>query len=128
MSVPVELEKLRDAIGSVGRPAYLLTVNPDSRPHAVAVEPQWADDGTFVVTAGKRTVGNASDRSDVSLLWPPSEEGGYSLIADAVASSEGDGQLRLRPVKAVFHRAATGPVADGCTSDCITVLPRATSA
>jgi len=66
----------------------------------------------------------------VSLLWPPDDVGGYSLIVDAevtgtAGTGSGDNLVRVRPTRAVLHRPAptapdAPPVAgDGCAADCI---------
>lgn len=119
MSIPVELRDLSAAVGRFGF-AYLLTVSDDGRPHSVAVEPV-DDGGTFVVDVGRRTRANATARPKVSLLYPPVEAGGYSLIVDAAATVEAD-VVRLTASSAVLHRpAAVGfvPQNSACTADCV---------
>ena len=123
MSIPVPVEGLAEAMAE--RPyAYLLTVSDDGRPHAVAVTPVLAD-GVLRATVGRKTAANANARpGGVSLVWPPAEAGGYSLIADGTASASGD-VVEVRPTKAVLHRPAppdAGPAAaDSCGSDCVSV-------
>ena len=123
MSIPVPVEGLAEAM--TGRPyAYLLTVSDDGRPHAVAVTPMLAD-GALRATVGRRTASNAQARSNaVSLVWPPGEVGGYSLIVDGTGSASGD-VVEVQPTKAVLHRPApadVGPAdADSCGSDCVSV-------
>ena len=120
MSIPVDLERLRDELARYGMQPYLLTVTADARPHAVAVSVVW--DGDALVTAvGNRTAANARERPDVTLLWPPHEVGGYSLIVDATATVAGDGgEVRLRPAKGVQHRPAlSASGGDQCGSDCV---------
>jgi hypothetical protein len=120
MSIPVSLDALRDEISRFGF-AYLLTVSADDRPHSTAVTVQW-DADELVVPAGNRTVANATDRPLVSLVWPPTEDEGFSLIVDADATSstttaDGKRWLRLRPTSAVLHR----PASSG-GSDCVPVF------
>ncbi len=119
MSIPVQLGELGEAVGRFGF-AYLLTVSDDGRPHSVAVDP--TTDGTeFAIDAGRRTRANAQARSNVSLLFPPVEPGGYSLIVDATATVDGE-SIRLAPSGAVLHRPASiGFVPDNpaCTADCV---------
>jgi hypothetical protein len=123
MSIGVDLDRLREEATRHGPWAYLLTTNDDSRPHAVAVTIGW-DADAVVVDAGRRSCANASARPNVSLLWPPHEDGGYHLVVDADAS-ERDGGLRLSPTRATLHRPAPAeiPSASGCEADCIRLEP-----
>jgi hypothetical protein len=131
VSVSVEQQRVQDEVRRRGPGAFLLTVTDDGRPHVVAVTVDW-DGASLVMAAGRSSVGNATARSGVSLLWPPSEPGGYSLIVDGEAttagSATGGGRVSVRPVKAVLHRpgSAGGPEApasgEACGSDCIPIL------
>ncbi|HEX5266104.1 MAG TPA: hypothetical protein VFW24_04975 [Acidimicrobiales bacterium] len=122
MSVPVDLEKLRDSVERFGALAYLLTTGADGRPHAVSVHMEW-DAGRLVTRAGRRTVANAADRPSVSLLWPPVSDDGFSLIVDGSASVDSD-RMAIRPTTAVLHRQASGP-GEASTSECVGVLDHA---
>lgn len=121
MSIPVPIAGLAEAMAE--RPyAYLLTVSDDGRPHAVAVTPRLVD-GLLRATIGRRSGQNATARPDaLSLVWPPAEVGGYSLIVDGSAVVEGE-TIVVTPTKGVLHRPApadAGPVEDGaCGSDCL---------
>lgn len=120
MSIPVDLAALGEAMA--GRPlAYLLTVADDGRPHAVAVAPALGG-AELTMAVGRRTAANAMARPAVSLLWPPAEPGGYSLIADGTATVAGD-RLHVALTWAVLHRPAepsAPPSAPGeCASDCL---------
>ena len=123
MSIPVPVEGLAEAMS--GRAyAYLLTVSDDGRPHAVAVNPVLSG-GVLRAAVGRRTASNAQARPNgVSLVWPPSEPGGYSLIADGTARASGE-TVEFTPSKAVLHRPApadAGPADPGsCGSDCVSV-------
>ena len=131
MSIPVELAKLREAMTSLVRAPYLLTVGDDGRAHCVATPCRWHGD-ELELEAGNRTLANAAARPSVSLLWPPNDADGYSLIVDAEVTSEagsgsGDNVVRVRPSRAVLHRPAAGaPPTDGCDADCVPLLDRAT--
>jgi hypothetical protein len=127
VSVPVSLDRLREQLEAFGSAPYLLTVGDDSRPHAVGVVADWADD-RLAARVGRRSAANASARSLVSLVWPPHEPGGYTLIvdgdADVTAGVDGD-LVFVTPTKAVLHRAAAadGGTAQGaCTSDCVPLI------
>jgi hypothetical protein len=119
MSIGVDLSELSTALADFEF-AYLLTVNDDGRAHAVAVTPVVADGVLRVGELGRRSTANAGSRPNVSLLFPPRDVGGYSLIVDGEAASEGDA-LVLTPTTAVLHRpvqpGAPQP-ADGCVADC----------
>jgi hypothetical protein len=127
MSIPVALERLHAETARCGPSAYLLTVAADGRPHAVATAVSWKD-SVLVAKVGNRSAANLSARPLVSLLWPPAEAGGYSLIVDATAVLEGTGEeqrARITPTRGVLHRPASGaPVSDSaCTADCVPLLP-----
>jgi hypothetical protein len=114
MSVKVDLEELAATMRDY-RFAYLLTVTDDQRSHAVAVTPVGDGEGLRVDGLGDRTRANLSVRPAVTLLFPPVEPGGYSLIVDGTATVGGDG-CSVVPSHAVLHRPADH--AAGATSDC----------
>jgi|SRR5450759_1954815 hypothetical protein len=108
MSIPVSLEGLRDEIDRATASPYLVTVGADGRPHCVSVAVGW-ETGLLVADAGNTTVANATSRPLVSLVWPPGQPGGHSLIVDATATV-GDGSARrvvLAPTSAVLHRTVS---------------------
>jgi hypothetical protein len=128
MSISVELDALRAAIADTDRAPYLLTVGDDGRPHSVAVTFEWTGN-ELAMPVGNRTLANARARELVSLLWPPRETGGYSLIVDATVTrtrgtGDGDNELVVQPTRAVLHRPATptGPSAGDCGADCTPLL------
>jgi hypothetical protein len=121
----VDFERLAAALDSY-RFAYLVTVDDDYRVHTVTVEPELDGGVMDVGLIGGRTRKNVESRSDVTLLWPPSEPGGYSLIVDGRAEatdSDGDtAALRVVPTRALLHRNAdpnTPGSAKGCLHDCV---------
>jgi Pyridoxamine 5'-phosphate oxidase len=121
MSVMVDLDQLADALSDFTF-AYLVTVGDDYRAHTVAVTPALAD-GTFDVgSVGNSTRRNATAHPDVTLVWPPRESGGYTLIVDGRAEHT-DAGLLVVPTGAVLHRPATPgtPAASGCGDDCVPV-------
>jgi hypothetical protein len=105
MSVKVDLEKLADALTDFTF-GYLITVGDDFRAHTVAVEPVLADGVFHVGPMGSGTRRNAGERPDVTVIWPPAEPGGYTLIVDGRAEVTDDG-LTVTPTKAILHRRAT---------------------
>ena len=125
MSIAVDLEQLRATIDTMERAPYLLTVSDDGRAHSVAVAWTWHDD-ELDCAVGNRTLANARNRPEVSVLWAPNDADGYSLIVDAIVTAtagtgEGDNVVRLQPTRAVLHRPAPDGAAleQGCGADCI---------
>lgn len=119
MSVRVDLEQLADTLGDYLF-GYLITVGDDHRAHTVAVDPQ-LNDGIFDIgRVGNSTRRNALAHPDVTLLWPPREPGGYSLIVDGRGEFL-DERLRVIPQRGVLHRPAVPgvPTASGCGDDCV---------
>lgn len=126
----VDLERLAAALPDYPY-AYLITVDDGFRVHTVTVEPRLRDspDGGAIVDVGLiggRTRENLAHRSDVTLLWPPREPGGYSLIVDGDATlqaADADAaQLGVVPTRALLHRDAdpdSPGAAKGCLHDCV---------
>jgi hypothetical protein len=117
---------------------YLITVDDGYRVHTVTVEPRLRElqDGPEgpegpkalidVGLIGGRTRENLADRRDVTLLWPPPEPGGYSLIVDGTAevtdAEEETALLGVVPTRALLHREADADspgAAKGCLHDCV---------
>jgi hypothetical protein len=118
--------------------AYLITVDDGYRVHTVTVEPELRDlpDGpegpraiVDVGLIGGHTRKNLAHRSDVTLLWPPPEPGGYSLIVDGRAEAHSDtnsdpetARVGVVPTRALLHREAdpdSPTAAKGCKHDCV---------
>ena len=81
----VDLQRLAAALDDFPF-AYLITVDEDYRVHTVTVDPTMREAIIDVGLIGGRTRKNLAQRAvDVTLLWPPLEPGGYSLIVDGRA-------------------------------------------
>jgi len=120
MSIPVDLGALREELARRQRPAYVVTAGAEGPPHLVATYLRWAD-GAFEAPSGRHTARNVGERPHASVVVPPDEPGGYSLIFDADATLAGD-VVRLTPTKAVLHRPAEGEGEPGsCGHDCAPV-------
>ena len=81
MSVKVDLDQLTEALADYTF-AYLVTVGDDYHAHTVAVEPQLGDGVIDVGPVGGSTRRNLTAHGNVTLVWPPSRRGGYTLIVD----------------------------------------------
>jgi Pyridoxamine 5'-phosphate oxidase len=135
VSVPVDLQALRDRLGEFGDRAFLVTVGDDGRPHVVSVH-VGTDGDLLVVATGRRTSANVVARPDVTLLWPgpprppgpagEDDDAGateYGLIVDGTGELVGSEPpaVTIRPTAAVLHRLAD-TAGDGPA--CVPVLPR----
>jgi hypothetical protein len=119
----VDLERLATALKDY-RLAYLITVDDAYRVHTVTVEPVLRGGVMNVGLIAGRTRNNLADRKDVTLLWPPREPGGYSLIVDARAEvtdpNDDTTALDVVPTRALLHRNADPSVSEkGCLHDCV---------
>jgi hypothetical protein len=120
MSVKVDLDQLASALADFSF-AYLVTVDDGYDAHTVAVEPVLDDGILEISTVGGTTRKNLAKHDGVTLVWPPREPGGYSLIVDGRGEPMDGDALKVVPSRAVLHRralpgAATKP---GCKDDCV---------
>jgi hypothetical protein len=122
MSIPVGIGDLKAALADFGS-GYLLTTT-DGRVKVVTVDPEYGDDGLRVAAPGSGTLGNVGTNPAVSLVFPPREARGYSLIVDGTGRPHGD-DVVVQPTSAVLHRprshADGPPPPDGCGNDCTPV-------
>ena len=121
----VDLDRLAAALPDYPF-AYLITVDDGYRVHTVTVEPQLRGSTLDVGLIGGGTRENLAHRSDITLLWPPPEPGGYSLIVDGRAEvSDADAEsvrCEVVPTRALLHRDAdpdSPDTAKGCLHDCV---------
>jgi hypothetical protein len=126
MSEALPIDQLRAESARFGTHPYLLTQGENGRPHAVAVSIEWQGD-RILTSSGTRSAANVAARPLVSLLWPPVEAGGYSLIVDGdgcVIGNGSDARIGVTPTRGVLHRpgVSTASAARGCGSDCIPLL------
>jgi hypothetical protein len=126
MSVKVDLDQLADALADFTF-AYLITVGDDYRAHTVAAQPILSDGILDVGAIGNTTRRNVDQHDGVTLVWPPSQPGGYTLIVDGLGTA-GE-TLTVTPTRAVLHRPATAetPATNpGCLHDCVPLEGRST--
>ena len=118
MSVPVELDAVRDRIAEYGAVAYLVTVSDAGRAHVVSVEVR-VDGDRLVVPTGRTSRRNLEVNPALTLLWPPGPDPAYSMLVDGSATSFSDepAEATVEPHSAVLHRVA------GATGDGPTCLP-----
>lgn len=118
MSIEVAADKLAETVERLPI-AYLLTLGDRPRPHVGAVDTTVTDGVVHVAGVGRTALRDAADHDAVTLLWPPTEPAGYSLIVDGTATVVGE-CLDVVPQRAVLHRPAPGSKrTDGaCASDC----------
>lgn len=109
MSVKVEPTLIGEHVA--GREfVYLITHNGE-RSHVVALRPDLNNDIARFSNTGRKPLANVAANSSVTLTWPPCdatqshEHAKYSLVADGVATVEGD-ELLVTITNAVFHRPA----------------------
>lgn len=101
--------------------AYLITINPKGRIHTSVVRPSVGDGTVTIAEASGRSCTNAAEHPEVSLVWPPADAGGYSLIVDGTAAAS-DSTLVVTPSRAILHRPALEPAepdGEACVQDCI---------
>ena len=125
MSTVESLERLRDEMADFATEPYLLTVTEEDRPHCATVVVAWDADRLVVAAPSIWPGSEARGRRQVSLLWPPGQAGGYSLIVDGLADTMVGGERRhILPIKAVLHRrgVASPSSISSCQSDRIPIL------
>ena len=105
MSVKVDLNQLATALDNYTF-AYLITVGDDHHAHTVAVDPVLVDGVIGVGSIGNRTRRNLDQHDGVTLVWPPRELGGYTLIVDGSGQPTDAEELKIVPNRAVLHRPA----------------------
>lgn len=119
MSVAVAIEALKDKVAEFGPTPYLVTVGADGRAHVVSVRAR-VDGANVRVSAGRTSRANAGANPAATLLWPAGTGEPYSLIVDGEADVDDadDGELVIRPTRAVLHRVADAP---GDLPNCVAV-------
>jgi len=119
MSIPVDVGDLARALDDFGV-GYLLS-SAEGRVKAVTVEPVASDGVLRIVGPGRGSVANVSANPHVTVLLPPLQQRGYTLLVDGTAVREGD-DLVVTPTSAVLHRPAShgdGEAShEGCGHDC----------
>lgn len=103
MSVPVDVADVPQRLTEYDR-GYLLTSH-DGLVKAVSVRAA-PEDGTLLVAGpGGGSVRNVGANPRVTLLFPPLENPGMTLLVDGTATAEGE-DVRITPTSAVLHKPA----------------------
>ncbi|HWI43363.1 MAG TPA: pyridoxamine 5'-phosphate oxidase [Nocardioides sp.] len=122
MSIPVDPKDLAQALADFGSGYLLTTSSPQVK--VVTVDPEVDANGNLAISGpGRGTLANLAQNPAVTLVFPPLERHGYTLLVDGTAQAGGDGQdVVVEPTGAVLHRPAShadGPLPpDGCGHDC----------
>ena len=128
MSIPVAIADLARALEDFGA-GYLLT-NSTGTVKVVTVEPTVTGGSLLLGAPGKGTIANLATNPAVTLVFPPAQPKGFTLLVDGTGEVVGD-DVRVTPTGAVLHRPAShadgppaplaGEQADGCPNDCAPV-------
>ena len=109
MSFAVEPQDLASVAAEHGPTAFVLTVGDDGRTRIIHVKVDVNEQGVIKAVVGRGAAANAVARPDVVVLWAPADDG-FSLIADGVASVDGeprpDTPITIEVFSAVRHRPA----------------------
>lgn len=122
MSIPVELSDLARALADHGD-GYLLTAGGRGV-KAVTVTARVDGDVVRIPGGSRGTSANLEADPSATLLFPPREPRGHTLLIDGTAETMDDGFV-LTPASAVLHRPADhadgdpgAPGSSSCGHDC----------
>lgn len=129
MSIPVDVADLETALADFGA-GYLLTTTGGAV-KVVTVEPRVEDGVVLVRGPGQGTLANLAQNPRTTLVLPPAEPRGFTLLVDGTAEVVGD-DARITPTGAVLHRPgrqadgrppppSAGEQTDSCANDCAPV-------
>ncbi|WP_431842116.1 pyridoxamine 5'-phosphate oxidase family protein [Calidifontibacter indicus] len=126
MSIPVAIADLAAAVAEFGA-GYLLTASTDGKVKVVTVEPEVRDRALVITGPSRGSAANIAANPQVTVVFPPAQPRGYTLLVDGQATLDGDDCV-VTPSAAVLHRPAAhedGPPAPafagdktGCGNDC----------
>lgn len=124
MSIPVDLDHLASAITDFGD-GYLLTTSAAGRVKAITVSVTVEAGVVRVPGPSGGTSANLADTPAATLLFPPREPQGHTLLVDGTARETAEG-FELTPESAVLHRPAAhadepGAGGSSCGHDCASV-------
>jgi hypothetical protein len=121
VSMKVELEELATRLQEYSY-AYLVTVGEEGKAHLLAVLPELSPDALTISGVGKHSLANVELHPTATLVWPPTSPDGFSLIVDGTATvGTSDGEIVVKPTKAILHRPAVDAEGNRTGSDCAPV-------
>ena len=103
MSIVVDLQRLAETLAEYPY-GYLLTTS-GGRVKAVTITATVLDDRVIIPTGSNGSARNLAENSTATLLFPPTQHHGYSLIVDGSAAATDEG-FTMTPDRAVLHRPA----------------------
>jgi hypothetical protein len=101
VSIPVAVKDILTRLDDFGS-GYLLTTT-DGRVKVVTVDPVGDNGGLRATAPGKGTLANLAANPAVTLVFPPLDQHGHTLLVDGTGTVEGDDVLVV-PTGAVLHR------------------------
>ena len=104
MSVVVDLTEIPERLREFDR-GYLLTTR-DGLVKAVSVRAVAEHGALLVARPGGGSLRNIGANPAVTLLFPPRESAGMTLLVDGTAVADGD-DVRVSPTGAVLHKAVS---------------------
>ena len=123
MSIKVDLDELARIVGERGSGYLLTTSSPSVK--VVTVDPVVFDGVMRVIGPGGGTLANVAANPVVTLVFPPAEVHGYTLLVDGSGVVAGS-DVVVTPSAAVLHRPAAhadGPLPpEECGHDCAPVV------
>jgi hypothetical protein len=120
VSIPVDPADLAKVLADFDSGYLLTTSSPQVK--VVTVDPAVAPDGRLRMAGpGRGTIANLGQNPAVTVVFPPLERHGYTLLVDGTGHVEGE-DVVVEPAGAILHRPAAhadGPLPpDGCGHDC----------
>lgn len=103
MTIPVTLDQLASTLTAFDH-AYVITLRgADEFVKVVTVDPVVRDDRLVITTGHRSILANVEADPRVTLVWPPREYHGFSLIVDGHGSVAGD-ELVVAIDHGILHR------------------------
>lgn len=132
MTIPVAIGDLERVLTTFGS-AYLITIGT-GHTKVVTVDPVVEGRVLLVPTPSRGSAANIAANPAVTVVWPPLEPRGFTLIVDGTAVADEDG-ITVAPEHGILHRPSThadGPEAPyplqanpnpSCGHECAPITP-----